>query len=288
VSLTYWELALAEQELQVWRRSLTEAQALSAAIQAAISVGKQPQSASAEVEVAVASRTEAVLTAQQALQLRSHQLGLLLGSTPQGGLLSTSSALQPPSASLVASDEPGLLSSLNRHPELRLARHLTAAVDVDIEASENAVLPTLDLALSAGLAASNPQSLDPRSAFGQVSLRLSHPFPSREARGALEVARLRARRGALLEEQTAQALHTARRRALDSLDIANRRAEVSKRGAAAATLDLQAERARFLAGRGSNFDVLRRQDELARAELAVLRAQADQRRAQVDLEALTQ
>ena len=55
----------------------------------------------------------------------------------------------------------------------------------------------------------------------------------------------------------------------------------------AATLDLAAERARFEVGRASNFDVLRRQEELAQARLHVLHARHDYLRTEASLESLT-
>jgi outer membrane protein TolC len=56
---------------------------------------------------------------------------------------------------------------------------------------------------------------------------------------------------------------------------------------ASAALDLEAERARFEAGRGSNFDVLRRQDALAIVQLLLLSAELAAQQASASLEALT-
>jgi outer membrane protein len=54
-----------------------------------------------------------------------------------------------------------------------------------------------------------------------------------------------------------------------------------------ATLDLAAERARFEVGRATNFDVLRRQEELAETKLRLLRARVDSLEAAAGVEALT-
>jgi outer membrane protein TolC len=57
--------------------------------------------------------------------------------------------------------------------------------------------------------------------------------------------------------------------------------------ARAAALDLEAEQARFDVGRASNFDVLRRQDQLAAVQLLLLRARLDELAALAELDALT-
>jgi outer membrane protein TolC len=71
------------------------------------------------------------------------------------------------------------------------------------------------------------------------------------------------------------------------MDAARRRIEAIARTTEAASLDLAAERARFEVGRATNFDVLRRQVELADARSRSLRARIDYLRAMAVLDALT-
>ena len=54
-----------------------------------------------------------------------------------------------------------------------------------------------------------------------------------------------------------------------------------------ANRDLDAERARFAVGRSTNFDVLRRQDEVADVQLRQLRARVDYEQAIAAVDALT-
>ncbi len=68
---------------------------------------------------------------------------------------------------------------------------------------------------------------------------------------------------------------------------AQRRVAVIAPTTKSAELDLAAERARFAVGRSTNFDVLRRQDELADTELRHTRAQVDLLQAMAGLEAAT-
>jgi outer membrane protein TolC len=76
-------------------------------------------------------------------------------------------------------------------------------------------------------------------------------------------------------------------RLLASAERAARRLLVLAPSIPSAARDLEAERARFAAGRSTNFDVLRRQDEVAQVELRRLRARGDFEQARAGIEALT-
>jgi outer membrane protein TolC len=67
---------------------------------------------------------------------------------------------------------------------------------------------------------------------------------------------------------------------------AGARAAVLDRSLRFATLDLESERARFEVGRSTNFDVLRRQEEVAQVQLGAARARVDQEKARATLDAL--
>src|SRR5262249_7535962 len=95
------------------------------------------------------------------------------------------------------------------------------------------------------------------------------------------------RKARLGERDIAAQVSAAVLRAVAAAEVARRRVEVLARSTDAATLDLAAERARFEVGRSTNFDVLRRQDELASAQLSQARAKVDQLTAIAQLEALT-
>jgi len=79
VSQVYWELAFSTAEVEIRRASVDLAREQLRAVLANIEGGKQPPSASAEVEVAIASREEELLVAEQMLRSRSLELRQLLG-----------------------------------------------------------------------------------------------------------------------------------------------------------------------------------------------------------------
>lgn len=96
------------------------------------------------------------------------------------------------------------------------------------------------------------------------------------ARGARTAARQGLRKAQLTEEDVRNQLAAAVARLCVSARTARQRADVLAGSMDAAALDLAAERARFEVGRSTNFDVLRRQEEVAQVQLGQARARVDE------------
>jgi outer membrane protein TolC len=295
VENAYWDLAYATQELVIRRAAASSAREQLKRVQANIEVGKQPRSASAEVDVAVAFRDESVLFAEQTLAERALELGRLCGLRPR-----TRSA-----ARLVASDDPQppqrtveesavVQSALDRNPQLLAVRAQGRGAAIEVDVTRNGLLPQLDLAVAGG---PTGNASDPRQAYRSLkglgnylvtaSLVFQQPIGRNAAHGAHTAARESAQRVRLQEDEIADQVVSAVLRGVTAVDTARRRVEVLARSTDAAALDLEAEKARFEVGRSTNFDVLRRQDSLAGAQLTHLRARVDQLKALAFVEALT-
>ena len=295
VENAYWDLAYATQELAIRRAAASSAREQLKRVQANIEVGKQPRSASAEVDVAVAFRDESVLFAEQTLAERALELGRLCGLRPR-----TRSA-----ARLIASDDPQppqrmveesavVQSALARNPELLEVRAQGRGAAIEVDVTRNGLLPQLDLAVAGG---PTGNASDPRQAYRSLkglgnylvtaSLVFQQPIGRNAAKGAHTAARETAQRVRLEEDEIADQVASAVLRGVTAIDTARRRVEVLARSTDAAALDLEAEKARFEVGRSTNFDVLRRQDSLAGAQLTHLRARVDQLKALAFVEALT-
>src|SRR5262249_35033246 len=80
----YWALYYASHELAIRRAAAESAREQLRRVRAQIDVGKQPKSASAEVEVAIALRDDAALLAEQAAVERSVELERLMGQPAAG------------------------------------------------------------------------------------------------------------------------------------------------------------------------------------------------------------
>jgi len=144
------------------------------------------------------------------------------------------------------------------------------------------MLPQLDIAFSGG---PTGNASDLGTAFSQLgrfqayalngSLVLSAPVPRNTARGLRDQARAALHKAKLSTEDIQLQLETVVVRLVTQIETARRRIDVLAATTDHAALDLEAERARFAVGRATNFDVLRRQEELATAKLRQARARTD-------------
>jgi outer membrane protein TolC len=291
----YWQLAHAERQLHIRRATAGAARAQLARVQANIAVGKLPPSATAEIEVVIVLREDAVLLAEQALAESELALARLC-AMPAGVRLQPSDALPAvdPAAPARSSLAETLAAALAHSPQLQALRARGRGAAVELEVSEDGLLPQLDVGLgggplgsSAGARAAYAElaSFGGYTAFASVSLEL--PIVRRTARGAVQLARGRWRRAQLDEAGVAAQIRAAVSSGLAQLDTARRRAALLVPSQSAAALDLEAEQARFEVGRASNFDVLRRQDALAAVQQLLLGAQLQQLEAQAALGSLT-
>jgi outer membrane protein len=295
VVLAYWETRMASDELAILDELTESARQQLGAVQAAISAEKAPSSAAAEVKVAVALRQDAAYSAEQALLAQSAELARLLEIEvdPQGAGWETTDRPDVVAGRHVSFDA-ALAAALDHNPRIAAVRALGRASAIDVDVRENGLLPELDLSLSG-------QTLGNASDFGtaigqltgfrsygvQVGLVFQEPLERRAAAGNLRAARERLRKTRLDEAAIVGQIRAAVVREVGAIEAAARRIDALTDATDTAALDLAAERARFEVGRATNFDVLRRQGDLAQTRLRLLRARTDYVEAIADLEALT-
>jgi outer membrane protein TolC len=194
--------------------------------------------------------------------------------------LTAQDTLEAPAES--ANLDKALALAAERNPALLAARANGRAARVDVEVTENGLLPQLDLSVLAGPLGNAPDAGDAYDQMArfenytvQGTLTFSRPIGNRSARGNAMAARAAWRHAQLSAEQIAAQTAAAVVRAHALTEEGRRRVEVIAPTTDAAALDLAAERARFEVGRATNFDVLRRQEELAQTQLRQARARAD-------------
>lgn len=288
----YWDLAYATQELTIRKQAAAAARDQLAVVEANIKVGKQPPSASAEVEVSIALREEDALFAEQQLVSTAVELERLLNMDigPDQATLTAAELPQPADGSRNLQD--ALAAAVAHNPQLASARAAGQAATIDVDVTDNGLLPQLDLSAGGGLIASGS---DPSKTFSQLGdgygisagLTFSQAIPRHAASGAYKAARAALHKAQLSQADISAQIAAAAVRLTTAIDIARRRLAVLAKSTEAASLDLSAEKARFEVGRSTNFDVLRRQDELAQAQLRQARAKADHEKLRASLDALT-
>ena len=290
----YWELAYAREELEIRKQLAKSARDQLEIVKANIDVGKQPASASAEVLVSIATRDEDALIAAETADERSLDLERLVGVSVDARAPRLAAAERATPVEAVPAVAETIDQALQYNPQLIAAKAGIRAAAVDVEVTRNGMLPQLDLTFAGG-----PQgnATDAGTAFGQMSkfqafgvvgsLVFSEPIPRHYASGQKQSAEALLHKAKLTTDDIRVQIETTVLRLVAQIDTARRRIDVLAPTTDSASLDLEAERARFAVGRSTNFDVLRRQDELATSKLRQARARTDYLKAVAALGAVT-
>lgn len=294
VVLAYWELAYGTQDLAIRRSALELAQEQLRTTQAMIAAGRLADADAASVERAIAQRQEELAIAEKNLFLRNLDLWRLFGLSPEHGQ-PTLAAIDEPSTSSASIDEQATSTrALEANPQLRALRLGQGLSELDIATARSTLRPRLDLTGSVGTlgrTAGLGASVERATAFGDMAwsagLAFELPVQNRSARGRLREAEEGLQLARIDAEDFARELRDSVLRTTRGLQTAAKRVELGQREVAFANLSLDAERARFQAGRATNNDVLLRQQELKDAETRLLRARIDQAEAEAALAAVT-
>ncbi len=293
VTVTYWQLAYASREIAIHESALALARQQLEVTQARQGVGKGSELEVLAVEQAIASREAALLAARQAETERALELKVLLADESDDRPLAAADPLEG-GAATHPETEAALAQAIAFSPDLHvLAEHARAAA-VERDAANQELAPRLDLVLRGGPAGNSDQAGD---AFAQMAtfdsysasafVSFSIPLGNRSAKGRYAAARLREKRLGHAAEEVRGELTAAVQRATDAIDLGAKRVEAAQKAADLARRTVELEEARWQSGAGTNFDVMERQDQLAAADAALARAQADLRIAAAGLAYLT-
>jgi outer membrane protein TolC len=294
VVAAYWDLVLAERQVAITRSSLELARERLRITQIGSDGGKVPRSEIPAVQQIIATREEEVLNGEVGVIDRSIALrraaALPIGEGELGLRVGTELATADTAWPLGAVTERAFAAS----PELAQLAAQDASARIEIQVTENGLLPQLDAALTLG-----PTGQD--SSFGTAwkntitfkslqiggSLTLQHSLGQENVRGLAREQREQRRKlevsAADLRAQIAQSMA----RAVAQSELARRRVALSQRAIDLATENIKIESDRFNLGKATNFDVLNRQEELRQAELRKAQAQIDWHKAEALIQALT-
>lgn len=290
---SYWELAYAAQELQARKASLNLANEQYDDTKAARRVGAVPENALRAVEYELAVREEALLRAQLEVEARSLELRRLSGLE-----VSRRDIVLIPGEPFEAdrqtfSVDESLDLALADNPRLQALLADKRLADLDVELAEDAAKPQVNLSVQGVLFGDGPTSGEAVGALGstggyELSANVSFAFEvGASHRGATRAATQRREKVVtdakdlrrMIEVEVVQAVH--------AVTASQRRTELADKAMDVARNNLRSEVANFRAARTSNFDVLRRQEELVEGQIRKARAVADYHIAVAKLEFLT-
>jgi outer membrane protein TolC len=294
VVIAYWELAYATQDLAIRRSALDLAQEQLRITKALIGVGRLADSDAASVERAIAQRLEDMATGEQMLFFRSLDLQRLFG-VPAEVTSPLLIATDEPATGAPSVDEAADVGrALEANPQLRALKLGLGLSQADVATARNTLRPRLDFAGSVGPVGWKPglgDSVRQASEFGALAwsagLTFELPVENRAARGQMRAAEEELTLAHIDAEDFAVQLRDLVLRAARSVRTAATRVALGQREVEFAQLNLNAEHARFQAGRATNNDVLLRQQEFKDAQTRLLRATVDQSESEAALSAAT-
>jgi outer membrane protein TolC len=294
VVVAYWELAYATQALAINRSALDLAQEQLRITQAFIGAGRLADSDAASVERAIAQRLEDLATGEQVLYFRSLDLQHLFGVPADVGTPLLAAADAPATGAPSVDEAAEIARALAANPQLRALKLGLELSQTDVATAQSTLRPRLDFTGSVGPTSWKTglgDSVKQAAGFGALAwsagLAFELPVENRVARGQMLAAREEVNLAELNAEDFAVRLRDLVLRAARSVRTAGTRVALGQRAVEFAQRNLDAERARFQAGRATNNDVLLRQQELKDAETRLLRATVDQNESEVALSAAT-
>jgi outer membrane protein len=290
----YWDLVLAQRQVAITDASLALARERLRVTEIGAEGGKIARAEIPAVLQIIATREEEVLGGELAVIDRSIALrraaNLTIGAGEIRLRVDTDLATRDQGFSL----GPLLERAYAASPELAQLEKQTAGTTIEIDVTENGLLPQLDLELALGPtgiaptaygAARNLVSLDSFAVTGQLTFsRALDQYDVRGRSKELRLVRTKVRVNAIdVRAQIASALA----RAVGQIELAKRRVLLSQRAIDLANENIRIETDRFNLGKATNFDILNRLEEQRQAELRKAQALIDWHKAETVVQTLT-
>jgi outer membrane protein TolC len=290
----YWELAYAAQDLEIRKSSLDLAREQLRITQARLDVGVGAQTDVAAVRQGIAVRESDVLLAELVLAERALDLRQLVGMDISPADINLSAAdrldLKFQQIDLAGSFQ----AAFDRNPQIATLRARGKAATIEVELAEDQTKPLLDFNARIGPSGTDDSFGGAVERLGKftdfqafASLTFQAPIGNHTAEGNRRVAVGQLQRVRVNEEDLKRTVAVSVTRAVNLLRSTEKRFQADTEAVQLAQINLDAEKARFEVGRTTNFEVLRRQDELAQARLRLTRDSADYLKAVAGLQTLT-
>lgn len=237
-----------------------------------------------------ASREEAVLLAKNNIENNERFLKQLVTSDTKV-LLETRVTIEPPPTVVVGKVdvEAGLRDALGNRPDYQQALVGLQTRHINVVTARNGALPRLDLVGSLNLLGLDSNDIADSLRFFNSNTRapqswsvgalMSVPLGNRSAKGRLQAARLLDAQALATLKQLEQTIIVDVANAAGEIDTARQRIDSTNEALRLAKESLSAGEKRHAAGSATTFEVLELQKAMTQASAAVIRAEADYRKA---------
>ena len=289
-SIAYWQLYLAQREVEIRASNEAVAREQLRLIEAEIARGARPKLAAAEVEDELARRRDEFLVARRVLTERSLDLAFVIGEQANEDLRAGDAPISSSAIGLEAALELARVHS----PRLGAAAEMIEAATAQLERVDDEQRSRVDVALRGAAWASDRELAEAtRRAAGtggwsiDLAIRWRLPLSGEARHSATTAARARATAARLAKSDVERELADAVVRAVRRQENAAQRRVALERAIELAMTTLDAERKRWERGDTTTYEVLRRQSALADVQIRAERARVDEVLARSELEALT-
>lgn len=270
VKLAYWNLVYAWQEKSVKELSLTLAQRLLEETDAKIKAGKLAEVDIYQPRSEVARREEEIISSERKIGLYEDELKLQMNSKDWHAAIIPSDL--PSTEPLFPDQTATLENALKNRPDLKAAELSIDAAKIQEETAKDNTRPSLALVGLVGQGGTDEDyggslddAIDDGETQWQAGLAFSMPLQNNAAKGLYRqagAAHSKARNTAeLLRLQVQQSVRTTVR----DVQLAIKGMEATRKTSLATQKRLEAEQAKFDAGRATTLDVLAAQEAYSQA-----------------------
>lgn len=266
----YWDLVYAWQDIEVKRLSLTLANKLLEETDAKIKAGRLADVDIYQPQSEVARREEFLIAAERAIGVAEDELKLLLNS--EEWLVSFAPIDQPITEPHTLNQQTILDNALKNRPDLKAADLSVEAGRLQQDIAENNTQPELTVVGGVGHGGSETQygnalnaAVDDPENSWQIGLNFSMPLDNSLARGALMQAKASYNSAKIKAELLRLEVRKSVRTTVRDVELAIKAMEATKKTSLASSKRLEAEQAKFAAGRATTLDVLIAQDAYSQA-----------------------
>jgi len=270
VKRAYWNLVFARQNIEVQKLSLTLAEKLLEETETSITAGRLAEVERYQPQSEVARREEQLISAERAIGVAEDELKLLLNSD---SWLVTFQPTDLPDTEPIDLNLPTILdNALKNRPDVKAADLLAEAALYEKARAKDAIRPDLSLVGGVGLAGTADSYGDsiesgvnaPNNRW-QVGLTFSMPLENRVAKGSYQQAKADYNRSKTNAELLRQQIRRSVRTTVRDVHLATKALEATRKTSLATLKRLEAEQAKFAAGRSTTLDVLAAQEAYAQA-----------------------
>jgi HAE1 family hydrophobic/amphiphilic exporter-1 len=306
VENAYWDLVAARREIDVSEQSLELAEQLLGETQERVKVGTSAPIDTVQSEATVATRRQSLIYARNAAANAEDTLKAALGfDDPREWLVTIDTTENYDYHPIEPDLREAIETAHTSRPEIREQQLQIEQLDYNARVAKHVTLPSLDLEATYGFGGLDGDTTvqDPNTGeevkingdFGgaydqlidwnyprwSIGLNFSMPIGNTEAKARLAQRRFEAQQGgvrlASLKQEITRQVRFAVRALLDgaaAVDAAEASMVLAKR-------NVEAEQTKFDNGLSTNFQLSQIQEDLANAQLALIRAHLDYRKALV-------